>query len=115
MERLPTILSTAAGVFALAALSSCGGTPPTPEAAPKSTTLPVTQSCADLLAAGWTAPDTDPSIFYDPETGIAKVAFTEPEDTLVLDLLDDADCAKLPDVGPLLARTPENAREAGEP
>jgi hypothetical protein len=68
-------------------------------------------ACADLLEQGWEAPPTDPSIMFDPETGHAEVAFTEPGDTIVVDVAD-ADCVRLPDVGPLLARTVGNHEEA---
>lgn len=68
--------------------------------------------CRDLIKEGWTAPETEPSITYDAETGVAEVSFTEEQDDLAVDLLNDPDCKDLPDIGPLLSRTRANHDEA---
>jgi len=69
-------------------------------------------ACSELIAGGWTAPETEPNITFDSESGLAEVAFTDPKDTIVVDLVTDRACAKLPDVGPLLARTKANNDQA---
>ena len=52
-----------------------------------------TTQCADLIAAGWQAPNEEPAVSYDPETGIGQVNYENEE--LVLDFVHDRDCLKL--------------------
>lgn len=66
--------------------------------------------CQALLDSGWSAPETDPSIVWDPATMQAEVDFGS-EGVLNLDVSDPA-CLKLPDVGRLLSGLPADFSEA---
>ncbi len=59
-------------------------------------------SCQALIDGGWSAPEGDPDLSYDPETGFVDVTFGA--ETLRVDLLKDPVCDQLPDIGALLAR-----------
>lgn len=61
-------------------------------------------SCEDLLDSGWAPPPGEPQLGYDPESGQATMSFDE-RPNLVVDLLDDPACKRLPVYGPILERT----------
>ncbi|WP_183095327.1 hypothetical protein [Nocardioides stalactiti] len=63
--------------------------------------------CGDLLATGWEPPATEPQLGYDPQSGLVTLYL--PGRDLVLDLLRDRACRRLPFYGPILVRTLKEA------
>ena len=68
-------------------------------------------SCAELLESGWKPPLDDPDIRYDPDSGIAEVAFG-PEEVITFDLVRDPACFSLPSIGAILGRIQGDFRQA---
>lgn len=65
--------------------------------------------CADLLARGWLPPsDEVPDISWDPESGVTKVSYRG--ERLVINILEDAKCRELPDVGRMISQIVERRR-----
>lgn len=61
--------------------------------------LPVSD-CETLLKEGWRPPEEEPDISWTPGSGVAVISFTETR--LVVNVMDDPACQRLPGVGQMI-------------
>lgn len=120
-------MNSAAGAAAIVfLLGACGSeavdTTARPTKSPKSDTSsysgspssgatsadPQVTACVQLLQERWQPPREEaPDISYDPESGVAKISFTNEQ--LVVNIFHDPECQRLPVIGKMIKQIVERS------